>query len=116
MGIGVLAHLAYGAGAGAVLATLVQPVNVAEGLGFGVLLWIVMGLVFLPYLGWGLIGTGQNVKIAGATLFLHLVGGATMGLTLHRPVPLERVGPFRRRMGDHADIFPTESGLPHKPV
>lgn len=43
-----------------------------------------MGLAWLPYLGWGLFGTGITAKIAAATLLLHLVYGTTLGLLLDR--------------------------------
>lgn len=82
--LGALAHLAYGATAGAVLAGLVRRVSVATALGYAVLLWALMDLVWLPYLGWGLFGTAINPKIALATLVLHLVYGLTLGLLLVR--------------------------------
>jgi hypothetical protein len=49
--LGALAHLAYGAAAGAVLAGLVGRVTVAKALGYAILLWALMDLAFLPYLG-----------------------------------------------------------------
>lgn len=78
------AHLAYGAAAGAALAGVVRRVTVWHGLGFAVALWAVMGLVWLPYLGWGPFGTAQTPKIAVATLVLHLVYGLTLGWLLAR--------------------------------
>ncbi|HEX3590636.1 MAG TPA: DUF6789 family protein [Pseudonocardiaceae bacterium] len=82
--LAVVAHLAYGAGAGAVLAGLVDRIAVWHGVVFAAALWVVMGLVWLPYLGWGLFGTGLTPKIAGATLVLHLVYGLTLGALLAR--------------------------------
>ncbi len=38
----------------------------------------------LPYLGWGLFGTGITARIAAATVLLHLVYGTTLGLLLDR--------------------------------
>lgn len=84
MGLAVLAHLAYGASAGAVLAVALRRVTVARAIGYGVMLWALMGLAWLPYLGWGLFGTGITAKIAAATLLLHLVYGTTLGLLLDR--------------------------------
>ncbi len=78
------AHLAYGAVAGAVLAGLVRRVSVWAGAAYGVVLWALMGLVWLPYLGWGLFGTALTPKIAVGTLVLHLVYGITLGLLLGR--------------------------------
>lgn len=82
--LAVAAHLGYGAVAGALLAVLVRQVSVRIAAGYGALLWVVMGLVWLPYLGWGLFGTAVTPKIAVATLVLHLVYGVTLGLLLDR--------------------------------
>ena len=76
------AHLTYGGVWGAVLAAATRPATTANGLGFGVLLWLLMGVVFLPYLGWGFFGTAVAPAIAVATLVLHLVYGGTLGWTL----------------------------------
>jgi hypothetical protein len=85
--LAVIAHLTYGASAGALLAGLVARVTVWVGVGYAVALWAVMGLVWLPYLGWGLFGTAQTARIAVATLVLHLVYGVTLGLLLDRKSP-----------------------------
>ena len=77
--LGFGAHLLYGGAAGAVFTALVGRAGLARGLGYGVLLWLVMGLVALPYLGWGLFGTGMSPGIAAATLVLHLLYGASLG-------------------------------------
>lgn len=84
LALAVIAHLGYGAVAGAVLAWLVRRVNVWIAAGYGVVLWALMGLVWLPYLGWGLFGAGVTPKIAVATLVLHVVYGVTLGLLLGR--------------------------------
>lgn len=77
---GMTAHFLYGGIAGAVLfALLPGRVQVWWGLGFGVLLWLGMQLVFLPLLGWGLFGSAVTPKIAVATGVLHLVYGAILG-------------------------------------
>lgn len=82
--LAALAHLGYGATAGAVLAGLLRRVTVGRALGYGVVLWVLMGVVWLPYVGWGLFGTALTVKIAVATLLLHLLYGLTLGLLLDR--------------------------------
>lgn len=87
--LAALAHLGYGALAGAALAGLVRRVNVWIGLGWGAVLWALMGLVWLPYLGWGLFGTAVTPKIAVATLVLHLIYGLTLGLLLARKPGVE---------------------------
>jgi hypothetical protein len=77
-------HLSYGGVSGAVLAALTRPVTVWKGLGWGVLLWLIMEVVFLPFLGWGFFGVAITPRIAVATLILHLVYGATLGLLMDR--------------------------------
>lgn len=76
--------MTYGAAAGAVLAVLIRRVTLTTALGYGVVLWVAMGLVWLPYLGWGPFGTGITPRIAVATLVLHLVYGLTLGQFLDR--------------------------------
>lgn len=77
-------HLAYGGVAGGVLSLLTRPVTVAKGLGWGVLLWAVMGIAWLPFLGWGLFGTSISPRVAVATLVLHVIYGATLGWLVDR--------------------------------
>lgn len=84
MALAVGSHLAYGGVSGAVLARSVRPVTAIRGLGLGVALWVIAGLSFLPFLGWGVFGTAVTPKIAVATLVPHLVYGATLGLALDR--------------------------------
>lgn len=84
MMIAIGAHLTYGGVWGAVLAAATRPVTTAKGLGSGILLWLLMGLVFLPYLGWGFFGIAIIPAIAIATLVLHLIYGGTLGWTLDR--------------------------------
>lgn len=80
-------HLACGGVFGAALARFAAPATVAKGLGLGVGLWLVMGVAFLPFLGWGAFGTAIAPSIAVATLLLHLVYGATLGWALAREGP-----------------------------
>lgn len=84
MALAALAHLGYGATAGAVLAGVLRRVTVSKGIGYGVGLWALMGLAWLPYLNWGVFGIAITVKIAVATLLLHLIYGLTLGLLLDR--------------------------------
>ncbi|HEX3647385.1 MAG TPA: DUF6789 family protein [Pseudonocardiaceae bacterium] len=92
------AHLAYGTVAGAVFAGLVRRVAVWQAVVFAVVLWVLMGLVWLPYLGWGVFGTGLTPKIAVATLVLHLVYGLTLGLLLARRTRRHLTVSSRERM------------------
>jgi hypothetical protein len=78
------AHLSYGGVAGAILAALTRPVTLWKGLGWSVLLWLVMQVAVFPFLGWGLFGVAITPLIAVATLVLHLVYGTTLGLLMDR--------------------------------
>lgn len=82
--VAVSAHLLYGGVFGSLLTGMVQQVSVWKGLTLGVVLWIGMGIVALPLIGWGVFGTAITPKIAVATLVLHLVYGGVLGWTLHR--------------------------------
>lgn len=82
--LAAVSHLAFGGVAGAVLAAIARPVTFLKGLGWGLVLWVVMGLVFLPLVGWGLFGTSIAPQIAVATLILHLIYGIVLGLLLDR--------------------------------
>lgn len=84
MGVAAGSHLAYGAIGGGILAALTRPVTVAKGLGWGVLLWGIMGVAWLPFLGWGLFGTIIDPRILVATLVLHLIYGGTLGWLVDR--------------------------------
>lgn len=75
-------HLSYGGVFGTALGRVAPPVTIGKGLVLGVGLWILMQVVFLPFLGWGLFGTAITPKIAVATLVLHLVYGGVLGWTL----------------------------------
>ena len=78
------AHLSYGGVSGAILAALTRPVTVWKGLGWGVFLWLIMQVAVFPFLGWGFFGVAITLRIAVATLVLHLVCGATLGLLMDR--------------------------------
>lgn len=80
----VVSHLGYGGVWGGLLARMVRPVTLSWGLGLGVGLWLLMQVAVLPLLGWGLFGSAVSVRIAGATLVLHLIYGATLGLGMDR--------------------------------
>ncbi len=82
-------HLGYGGFFGAVLARVTQPVTIWKGLGLGVVLWAVMQLTFLPFLGWGVFGIAITPKIAVATLVLHVVYGGLLGWALDRDAVIQ---------------------------
>ena len=80
--LAVASHFSYGGLWGAVLAGLTRPVTFWKGLGLGIFLWLLMGTVALPFLGWGFFGVAITARIAVATLILHLVYGGTVGLLM----------------------------------
>lgn len=89
MGLAILSHLGYGAFFGGAFALVTRRVRVWAGVGLGVGLWLLMQVVVLPFLGWGVFGSGLSSKIAVATLVLHLVYGASYGALMgrHQPPP-----------------------------
>jgi hypothetical protein len=88
MALAIGLHLGYGGLFGAALARVAHPVTIWKGLGLGVVLWALMQVTFLPFLGWGLFGTAITPKIAVATFVLHLVYGGVLGWTLDRNTSL----------------------------
>jgi hypothetical protein len=88
MALAIGSHLVYGGVFGAFLARAARPVTLANGIGLGVALWVLMQVAFLPFLGWGVFGTAITPKIAVATLVLHLVYGAVLGWTIDRDIPV----------------------------
>ncbi|HKI99353.1 MAG TPA: DUF6789 family protein [bacterium] len=88
--LGIVAHFAYGGAAGAVFAAALRRfANLWTGLVFGVVLWLGMGLIFLPLLHWGRFGVYIHPAIGLATLLLHLVYGAVLGWLVVRSRRLE---------------------------
>lgn len=95
--VGVLtlaSHLFYGGSNGAVLASFGRPVTLREGFGWGVGLWGIMEVAFMPFVGWGVFGRKlpEGGKTSTMALMLHLVYGGTLGMLLSRDRE-ERVGP-----------------------
>jgi hypothetical protein len=82
--LGFIAHLSYGGIFGALLAGLTKKVTVKKGIWLGIILWLVMQITVLPFLGWGIFGSAITPKIAVATLILHLVYGSVFGLLVDK--------------------------------
>ena len=81
----IITHFGYGAFWGAVLYTWTNTDGtIWHGLGWGVMLWLIMVLIVLPLLGWGIFGSAITPKIAVATLVLHLIYGSTLGWGLNQ--------------------------------
>jgi hypothetical protein len=83
----VISHLAYGGFWGAVLSGMTKHVTILKGIGLGLVLWLLMGIVALPLLGWGFFGSAVDSRIAVATFFLHLVYGVTLGWLVDHKQP-----------------------------
>ncbi|MDX1638503.1 MAG: hypothetical protein R3281_11070 [Balneolaceae bacterium] len=85
MGFAIITHIGYGGLWGAVLFNWKKEHGtIWYGLGWGLMLWLIMELIVLPLLGWGVFGSAITPKIAVATLVLHLVYGGTPGWGLAR--------------------------------
>ena len=82
--LGFSSHLIYGGIFGAVLAHVARPVTILKGVYLAILLWLIMQVVFLPYLGWGAFGSAITLKIAVVTFGLHLIYGISLGWLIDR--------------------------------
>jgi len=86
--LGFIAHFIYGGVAGGIFVLFFKKSFQRNGFLWGVILWLIMQIIFLPILGWGLFGSALTPKIAVATLILHLIYGGTLGYYLaKRNVP-----------------------------
>lgn len=72
LGLGLLAHFAYGGAFGALLAAATRPGRVT------------VNVAWFPYLGWGAFAAGITPAVAVATFVLHLVYGGALGAMLDR--------------------------------
>lgn len=77
---GLLLHFAYGGLLGGLVYGLYPDTSPLGYFGVGVTAWILMGLVSLPFLGWGFFGVSVTPKVGGATLVGHLVYGAGLAV------------------------------------
>jgi hypothetical protein len=79
--VSVLGHLGYGMLAGALFAAFARPMTLVKGIGYGVLLWFIMQVIFLPWIGWSDFGLAHSPRggFAFYTLLLHLVYGLALG-------------------------------------
>jgi hypothetical protein len=74
------AHFAYGALAGLVFAYFARPMTFAKGVGFGLFVWFIMQITFVPWLGLSDFGLMRGGRFAFATLIDHLAYGVTLGV------------------------------------
>jgi hypothetical protein len=77
-----LAHFAYGALAAAIFSYLARPMSIGRGLAYGLALWVVMQVIFVPaflhHTEFGL-GPGGEPWSAIYALVLHMVYGGVLG-------------------------------------
>jgi putative membrane protein len=91
-------HLAYGAAAGAAygaLAGRTEAPPVAEGVGFGLLVWAGSYLGWLPALGLHPSATQEPARRNALMIAAHVVWGATLGFLVDRQMARE---PVARRL------------------
>ena len=77
----VLLHFAYGGLAGVIFAYLARPMSVGRGLAYGLGLWLVMEVTFVPW-GFGTVEFGLGRGDPWSALFnlvLHLAYGGSLG-------------------------------------
>lgn len=75
----VVSHLTYGGFWGGVLWGVTKRVTLWNALALGGVLWLIMQIIVLPFLGWGVFGIAITPKIAVATFVLHMIYGGTLG-------------------------------------
>lgn len=80
--LGVGLHLLYGGFWAAFTASMFEPMTPLRGMVLGVFLWVLAGMVVMPYLGLGLFGAQGPSGLLVATLLAHLVYGFTYGALL----------------------------------
>lgn len=88
--LGTGLHLAIGALLGVLYAAIVHPLlplpAAISGMLYGVVLWLGMMVIVLPFLGETAFGSSMGRPLAFITLALHLVYGAILGLLYRLPV------------------------------
>ncbi len=79
-----IAHVVVGTVFYGVVFAALEPIlpgnGLVEGLTFGILAWLVMMLVFMPLAGYGVFAATLGATVIVATLCLHLVYGAVIGV------------------------------------
>lgn len=78
--LGFVGHFVYGGIWAILLWHLARPVTIFKGISLGIILWMIMQLGVLPFLGWGVFGSAVTSKIAIATFLLHILYGGVLGL------------------------------------
>ena len=76
--ITILAHFVYGSFWSAVFVSLFPQGKLGSGIGWGVFLWVLMNIVWLPFIGMRYSVT-LKPEVSFITLLFHLIYGATLG-------------------------------------
>jgi len=76
--ITIIAHFVYGSFWSAIFVSLFPEGRLGSGIGWGVFLWILMNIVWLPFIGMRYSAT-LKPDVAFITLLFHLIYGATLG-------------------------------------
>jgi hypothetical protein len=84
----VVAHFGFGALLGVLFAFFSEPMTLAKGAGFATLVWSVMQVIFVPWLGWGDFAFMHSSAFIQSsawafiwyTLVLHMIYGVTLGV------------------------------------
>jgi uncharacterized membrane protein YagU involved in acid resistance len=88
MPVGWVGHFLLGTVAWGIAYTVLLPrlpgVALVKGLIFGALAWLAMMIIFMPLAGNGLFGLALGVQAVVASLVLHLIYGATLGIAYDR--------------------------------
>jgi hypothetical protein len=75
----IAGHLGYGALMGLAFAFFARPMTVGKGFGWGLFLWALMQVTFVPWLGWGDFGLARGGGFTVYTLVLHVAYGGVLG-------------------------------------
>ena len=81
--ITIFAHFVYGSFWSAVFVSLYPEGRLGAGIAWGVFLWVVMNIVWLPFIGMRYSAT-LKPDVAFITLLFHLIYGATLGYLCSR--------------------------------
>ena len=76
----MIGMLAWGVGFAIFFNVLPGNSNLAKGISFGVMAWILMMVVIMPTAGAGLFGVNMGMLAPAMTLMLHIIYGAILGL------------------------------------
>ena len=76
--ITILVHFVYGSFWSAVFVSLFPEGRLGSGIGWGVFLWVLMNIVWLPFIGMRYSAT-LKPEVAFITLLFHLIYSATLG-------------------------------------